>query len=177
MKVIIWALNSWEIIMFYEFLICENMDSTNQHYGDHVVLRPLVVFHYMVLWSMKVVDSKSTFTYCYDQLDSSEKQPVVRLCNSRSVTRPNLYCERYLALRYVRLNFFLIFFLIGSPMYDAPRFAKFWNEETWCYSLKDSDRFTIDECPTKLCCWGILLVRGSRFTISNGRHGTILYMF
>ena len=35
--------------MFYEFLICENMDSTNQHYGDHVVLRPLVVFHYMVL--------------------------------------------------------------------------------------------------------------------------------
>lgn len=64
---------------------------------------------------MKVVDSKSTFIDFYDQLDPSEKQPVVRLCNSRSVTRPNLYCERYLTLRYVRLIFFffIFFFLLG----------------------------------------------------------------
>lgn len=89
---VLWVFNLWE------------NDSTHQHYVDHMVLLPLLVFHYMVLWSMKVVYSKSTFIDIYDQLDSSERQPMVRLCNSCSVTRPNLYWGRYLTIRYVRLN-------------------------------------------------------------------------
>ena len=47
----------------------------------------------MVLWSMKMIDSKFTFLDFCDQLDLSERQPVVKMRNPCSVTGRNFSIE------------------------------------------------------------------------------------